>query len=148
MNQLQIGNSRIRYGSRSGQAMILGTLTLSLLFGAVGFATDLGMSYYTKAQVQTAADAASSAAAMFAYNGGTNSDACSPAGTVTCGVSYTCAGVTPPTNALQAGCLYATADAPSGATVTMIENNGAHPPSGMTGNTPGMCMQATITTST
>ena len=144
MNQLLVGK---RFGGRSGQAMILGTLTLSLLFGAVGLATDLGMSYYAKSQVQTAADAATSAAAIYAYNGGNNSDACTPTGSVNCGVAYTCAGVNPPTNALQAGCLYATADAPSGSTVTMIENNGAHPPAGMTGNTPGMWMQATITTS-
>ncbi len=127
--------------------MILGTLTLSVLFAAVGLATDLGFNYYTKSQLQTAADAASNAAAVYAYNGGTNSDACRPAGTVTCGVPYTCAGATPPTNALQAGCLYATADAPAGATVTMIENDGAHPPSGMTGNTPGMWIQVTITAS-
>ena len=124
--------------------MILGTLTLSVLFGAVGLATDLGMNYYTKSAVQTAADAATSAAAVYAYK---NSDACSPTGSVNCGVSYTCAGVYPPTNSLQAGCLYATADAPSGATVTMIENDGAHPPSGLTGNTPGMWIRATVTTS-
>ncbi len=124
--------------------MILGTLTLSVLFGAVGLATDLGMNYYTKSAVQTAADAATSAAAVYAYQ---NSDACSPTGSVNCGVSYTCAGVYPPTNSLQAGCLYATADAPSGSTVTMIENDGAHPPSGLTGNTPGMWIRATVTTS-
>src|ERR1700733_4258738 len=99
MNKLYIAN---RFGSQSGQALILGTLTLSVLFGAVGLATDLGMSYYTKSAVQTAADAATTAAAVYAYN---HSDACSPTGTVNCGVSYTCAGVNPPTNSLQAGCL-------------------------------------------
>ncbi len=103
------------------------------------------MSYYTKSQVQTAADAATSAAAIYAYNGGINSDSLRHNHLPRC--TYTCAGVTPPTNALQAGCLYATADAPAGATVTMIENDGAHPPSGMTGNTPGMWIQATVTTS-
>lgn len=156
MSQLQVKNSGSkqhsrhaestgnRFGSRSGQAMILGTLTLSVLFGAVGLATDLGMSYFAKSQVQTAADAATSAAAMYAYNSGTNSDTCA---TITCGVTYQCAGVTPPTNALQAGCPHATADAPAGATVSMIENDGAHPPAGMTGNTPGMWIQAKVTTS-
>jgi hypothetical protein len=153
MHDLQVGNPgseqgfRLaqskgnRFGGRSGQAMILGTLTLSVLFGAVGLAADLGFSYFTKQQVQTAADAATSAAAYYAYS---NNDTCS---TITCGVSYTCAGVNPPTNSLQAGCLYATADAPSGSTVTMIENDGAHPPSGMTGNTPSMWIKSTVTTS-
>ena len=138
MNKLHVAN---RFGSQRGQALILGTLTLSMLFGAVGLATDLGFNYFTKSQVQTAADAATTAAAVYAYN---NSDACSPTGSVNCGVSYTCAGVYPPTNSLQAGCLYATADAPSGATITMIENNGANPPAGMTGNTPGMWIRATV----
>jgi hypothetical protein len=136
MNQTQVGN---RLGSRSGQALVFGSLSLTVLFGAVGFATDLGYGYFTKMQLQTAADAAGSAAAIYAYNKG---DTCS---SITCGVSYTCAGVTPPTNSLQAGCLYATADAPSGVTVTMIENNGAHPPSGLTGVTPGMWIEAKVT---
>ena len=130
-----------RLRSRRGQVMVFGTLSLTVMFSVMGFATDLGWGYFTKSRMQTAADAASSAATVYAYN---NDDSCS---TVTCGVSYTCAGVTPPTNSLQAGCLYATANAPSGSTVTMIENDGAHPPANLTGNTPAMWIKATVTKS-
>ncbi len=90
--------------------------------------------------MQTAADAAASAAAVYALNTG---DSCM---TITCGVTYTCAGVTPPTNSLQAGCLYATADGPPVFAASLIENDGAHPPAGLTGNTPTMWVKATVTT--
>jgi hypothetical protein len=126
---------------RGGQAIILASLTMTVIFGTLGLATDLGWSYFLKGRLQTAADAAASAAVVYAIN---HSDSCS---TITCGVSYTCTGVTPPTTSLQAGCLYATADGPSGLTVKMIENNAAHPPAGLTGTTPSMWIQATITTS-
>jgi hypothetical protein len=119
----------------------LGALTCTLLFGAVGLSADLGWSYFLKQRIQTAADAAASAAVVYARH---NNDSC---GTVTCGVSYTCAGVTPPTTSLQAGCLYATVDGPSGMTVKMIENNAANPPAGLTGNTPSMWVQSTVTAS-
>jgi Putative Flp pilus-assembly TadE/G-like len=126
---------------RGGQALIFATLTLTVMFGTLGLATDLGWNYFLKARVQTAADAAASAAAVFAAG---NSDTCS---TVTCGVAYTCAGTTPPTTSLQAGCLYGTADGPPILTATMIENNAAHPPSGLTGVSPTMWVQATVTAS-
>ena len=89
--------------------------------------------------MQTAADAAASAAAVYALNAG---DSCM---TITCGVTYTCAGVTPPTNSLQAGCLYATVDGPPVFAASLIENDGAHPPAGLTGNTPTMWVKATVT---
>ena len=51
---------------RGGQALIFATLTLTVMFGTLGFATDLGWNYFLKTRVQTAADAAASAAAVFA----------------------------------------------------------------------------------
>lgn len=138
-------NARPRYSPtadpRGGQAIILASLTMTVLFGTLGLATDLGWGYFLKSRAQTAADAAASAAVVYAKN---HSDSCS---TITCGVSYTCAGVTPPTTSLQAGCLYATADGPSGLTTTMIENNAANPPAGLTGTAPSMWVKATVTAS-
>jgi Putative Flp pilus-assembly TadE/G-like len=129
-----------RLGGRGGQAIIIATLTLTFLFASVGLAWDLGLDYFLKTRVQTAADSAASAAMVYALKAG---DSCS---TITCGVTYTCAGVTPPTNSLQAGCLYATVDGPPVLTATMIENNAANPPAGLTGHTaPTMWIQATAT---
>jgi Putative Flp pilus-assembly TadE/G-like len=138
------GSFRSRFGGEKGQVLILGSLSTMVLFSALGLAADLGYSYFTKMQLQTAADAAASAAAVYAYNGGTNSDNCV---TLTCPVTYTCAGVTPATNAVQAGCLYAAADAPAGAAITLTESDNAHASSGMTGNNPGMWIKATVTAS-
>jgi hypothetical protein len=126
---------------RGGQAIVLASLTLTLLFGTLGFATDLGWNYFLKTRVQTAADAAVSAAAVYAAK---NGDTCA---TVTCGVAYTCAGTTPPTTSLMAGCLYATVDGPPVLTASLIENNAAHPPAGLSGVTPTMWVKATVTAS-
>ena len=126
------------YRRCSGQALIFVTMSLIFMFGVAGLAIDLGWGYYLKARVQTAADAAVTAAAVYAkYHG----DTC---GTVTCNVSYTCIGTTPPTTSLQAGCLYATANGPSSFSATMIENNTVPP--GVTGNAPTMWIRATVST--
>jgi hypothetical protein len=133
-----------RFGNKTGQILVLGSLSTMVVFSTLGLAADLGWSYFTKMQLQTAADAAASSAAVFAYNNGVNSDNCA---TLACPVSYTCAGVSPATTAVQAGCLYAMADAPAGSTITMIESDSTHGTSGLTGNTPGMWIKATVTTS-
>jgi hypothetical protein len=113
--------------------------SLTFLFAAIGLVVDLGYAYYLKARVQTAADAAASAAAVYAkYNG----DNCS--GGTSCGTDYTCAGVSPATTSLEAGCLYVTTDGPPSFTAHMVENNTAPP--GVTGNTPSLWFQATVTT--
>lgn len=111
------------------------------MFSCLGLSVDLGWAYFLKERVQTAADAGAMAAAVFAMN---NGDSCSNA---TCGVSYTCAGTTPPTNSQQSGCLYATVDGPPVLTATMIENDSAHPPSGLSGVTPTMWIQANVSAS-
>jgi hypothetical protein len=126
-------------GNQKGQAVLMVTFSIIFLFACVGLTVDLGWAYYLRTRVQTAADAAASSAAVWAMNHG---DSCS---TVTCNSTYTCAGVTPPTNALQAGCLYATSDGPPSITATMIENDSSTSP-GVTGNTPTMWVRATATT--
>lgn len=126
---------------QSGQALVLTSFSLLFLFATIGLAVDLGWAYYLKLRVQTAADAAATAAAIYAN---TNGDVCG-AGSVSCGTTYTCIGTTPPTTSLQAGCLYATQDGPPGMSATMIENNTAPP--GVTGNSPSMWIKATVSTS-
>jgi len=113
------------------------------MFSALGLSVDLGWAYFLKQRVQTAADAAASAAAKYAMD---HSDACGVGG-VTCGTTYTCAGVTPPTNSLQEGCLFATADGPPVLSANMYEYDAAHPPSNLSGVTPSMWVQATVSAS-
>ena len=127
---------------RNGQVAIFAALTLTLMFGALGLATDLGWDYFLKQRVQTAADAAASAAVVYALG---HNDSCS---TVTCGTALNCSGITaPPNSSLKAGCLYATVDGPPVVTASMIENDSAHPPSGLTGVTPTMWVKATVSAS-
>ncbi len=90
--------------SQSEQALVLTSFSLLFLFATIGLAVDLGWAYYLKLRVQTAADAAATAAAVYAN---TNGDVCG-VGSVSCGTTYTCVGTTPPTTSLEAGCLYAT----------------------------------------
>ena len=123
---------------RRGQALIFMTMSLIFLFAMTGLSVDLGWAYYLKSRVQTAADAAASAAAVYAKY---RFDTCA---TVSCGVVYTCAGVNPPTTSLQAGCLYATADSPPSINATMVENNTVPP--GVSGNAPAMWIRATAST--
>ena len=59
---------------------------------------------------------------------------------------YLC-GNHPPTTSLMAGCLYGTADGPPILTATIIENNAAHPPAGLSGVSPTMWVKATVTAS-
>ncbi|MDE3196478.1 MAG: hypothetical protein KGN84_09050 [Acidobacteriota bacterium] len=117
------------------------TLSLLFLFGVIGLAVDLGWCYYLKSAVQTAADAAASAGAVYAYN---NGDTCSSG----CGTPYTCDGTTPPTNSLQAGCLYAAANGPLTLSATMLENNSSNQSAGVAGNAPALWVQATVSTAT
>ena len=126
-------------GRRNGQVAIFASLTLTLMFGALGLAMDLGWDYFLKERVQTAADAAAIAAVVYAVN---NSDSCS---TVTCGTALNCSGIAaPPASSLKAGCLYATVDGPPVVTASMIENNSAHPPAGLSGVAPSMWVKATV----
>jgi hypothetical protein len=129
-------------GRRNGQVAVFGALALTLMFGAVGLSVDFGWEYFLKQRVQTAADAAATAAAVYALN---NADTCT---TVTCGVALSCAGITaPPTSSLKAGCLYATVDGPPVVTASMIENDSTHLPAGLTGVAPSIWVKATVTVS-
>src|SRR5579883_4730 len=97
-----IRNNDIRFmhSGRRGQTLLMFTVTLAVTCTVVGLSVDLGWAYYVKMRLRTAAEAAALSAATYSKN---HNDSCS---TIACGVAYTCAGVTPPTTALQAGCLY------------------------------------------
>src|SRR5579863_2712419 len=79
---------------RRGQAGIFIVLNLTLIFGTLGLAVDLGWAYYSKQQAQAAADSAALAAVSFASSSGT--PACGTGG-VTCNSTATACS-NPPTS--------------------------------------------------
>jgi hypothetical protein len=135
-------NSRL-FGNRSGQAGLFVALNLSVVFGVLGFAVDLGWGYFTKMRAQSAADAAAMAAATYAANGGPIT--CG-AHNVTCAVEAPCAypNVSPPTDDLTTGCLYAAANGfvNNGDQKVLISGNTTS--SGISGNAPTYWVKATV----
>jgi hypothetical protein len=129
----------LHHSSESGQALVFATLSITVLFGALGLAVDLGFSYSVKQRLQTAADAAAGAAAKYALD---NSDSCGTGGTITCPATLICSKIQTPGNSLQAGCDYGLTGAPSGMTLSLTENTG-----GLTGNSAKVWIQATATIS-
>src|SRR5579872_7088545 len=95
-------------GPRSGQVVILATLSLFLMFGVLGLAVDLGYAMYKKEQAQAAADAAAMGAVTYGVVNGTFT--CGSGGVV-CNSSYTCPTPIGSVNTnLLAGCAYANAN--------------------------------------
>lgn len=119
-------------------------LNLTLLFGAIGLAVDVGWGYFRKTAAQTAADAAALAAASYASANGLT---CGSGG-VSCGSYTSCAypNVTSPTNDLQVGCLYAQSNGfvNHGSQSVSLQANTTAPP-GVSGNSPGYWVQAKVT---
>src|SRR6185437_968752 len=87
---------------RSGQAAILITLSITLVCGTIGLATDIGWAYFRKQSAQTAAEAAALAAASAAKSTGS---LCGSGGLV-CSSSSNCASVASGSE-LYVGCQYA-----------------------------------------
>ncbi len=89
--------------SSRGQALLLTVLSLSVVFGMLGLAVDVGWGYYTQRLAQSAADAAALAAVSKALQdiGQTSTPLC--AHNVTCQDLGDC----PTSGALYNGCLYA-----------------------------------------
>ncbi len=132
---------------RSGQMLIFVSLSLVFLFAMIGLSVDLGYAYMLKVTAQTAADATAQAAGAYAGKLG-NALACGSGG-LTCGTAYSCANppVTPPTNPLQARCLYAQANGflnTGSQTVSLLANTGT-PPNELGNTSPVMWIQATVT---
>jgi uncharacterized membrane protein len=131
---------RVRPGSRAGQIVLLGTVSLFFMFGVIGLAVDLGYAYYKKQQAQSAADAAASGAANYALKNGTYT--CGGGGVV-CNSSYTCASpVGSITTNLLAGCAWAHSngfDNTGTQTVSMLAGNTA-----VGGAAPAYWVRATV----
>jgi hypothetical protein len=132
-----------RAASRRGQAGLFIVLNLTLLFGALGLAVDLGWAHYKRNAAQAAADSAAMAGAAYAKANGYTCGA----GGVVCGAATACASpnVSPPVNELQVGCLYAGVNGyvnTGNQTVTMEANSTAPP--GVTGNAPALWVKATV----
>jgi len=98
-----------RKDGREGQALLMATLGLFLLFGMIALVIDLGWAYYKKQSGQSAADSAALSAAVYALN---NGHTCGQKGVICATSAYNCANppVNPPTSNLEAGCLYAAAN--------------------------------------
>lgn len=98
------------------------TMSLTVLFSVMGLSVDLGYSYYVKLEAQTAADAAATAAAIWANK---NGYLCGSG--VTCNSTYSCpTNLTSASTPLQAGCLYAQSNGflnTGNQTVSLIANN-------------------------
>ena len=119
---------------------MLSVFNLTMLFGAIGFAVDMGFGQFRKHAEQAAADAAALAAASYAVAHGS-----SCASGVTCNVLTNCTIPSPVTTPFGAGCVYAQANGYTNGngnqTVTMKANNTGSP---VTGNSPSLWFQATV----
>ena len=95
-----------------GQALLMATFCLVAMFGLIGLVTDLGWARFVKIQAQAAADSAAIAASEFVMK------SAGQTGAITCGTAIICQAETacpgsltsPPTNSVQAACLYAQAN--------------------------------------
>jgi hypothetical protein len=95
---------------RAGQTLIIFTLALIPLMGILGLVVDIGWAYFRKEVAQTAADAAANAAAMAAYTAASGkAPLCSMPGVGCYAAEYSCPAVliSPPSDNIQAGCMYA-----------------------------------------
>jgi len=119
---------------------MLAVFNLTVLFGALGFAVDMGMGQFKKHAEQAAADAAALAAASWAA---ANSSSC--ASHITCNVVTNCTIPNSVSTPFGAGCVYAQANGYTNGvgnqTVTMLANNTNSP---VTGNSPSLWFQATV----
>ncbi|HWF09848.1 MAG TPA: pilus assembly protein TadG-related protein [Bryobacteraceae bacterium] len=131
----------LRLGSRRGSAALLATLSLTVMFGALGFVVDLGYAQYRKRVAQSAADAAALAAASWAA---ANGSSCSSG--ITCNSLTNCSIPDSVTTPLGAACVYAQANGytqggSGGQTVTFLANDTNSP---VSGNAQTLWFQVTV----
>jgi Flp pilus assembly protein TadG len=113
----------------AGQALIMVTLSISVLLGMIGLAVDLGWSYYRRQAAQTAAESAATAAAVAAAVSSTIS--CNSTTAVCQGVTACPANPsTPPATNISSGCLYAQANGflNTGSQTVQLASNLTAPP--------------------
>jgi len=127
---------------RSGQALLMVTISLSLILGMLALVADLGWGYYRREAVQTAADAAANAviqAAMTLSPGsqtcGTNNVWCgTPAGTA---ANCPATAPTSPATTFDYGCALAGVNgfSTTGSQTVTIQANTTSPPPNVPGTT-------------
>ena len=127
-----------------GQAALMVTISIPLMFGLLGLVVDVGWSYWREEACKTAAQAAAYSAARQAQT----------ASNLTCGSGVTCQSTVancpatstkPPSNNLIAGCLYATANgfSNSGKQKVMYQANTTTSP--VSGSSPDYWVRYTVT---
>jgi hypothetical protein len=95
--------------ARRGHVLVLLTMSLFMMFGVLGLATDLGWGYFRRQVAQSAVDAAAMAAAVVA-NKAASTIICGQ-NNVVCQTATACpANISTPANNIQNGCLYAKAN--------------------------------------
>lgn len=128
-------------GNRQGQVAVLAALHLTVVFGVLGLAVDLGWGEFRKHAEQVAADSAAMAAASYAA---ANGSTCSSG--ITCNQVTNCTIPGTVTTPFGAACKYAQANGytnggSGGQTVTMLANNTGSP---VSGNSPNLWFKATV----
>jgi hypothetical protein len=134
-------------GSRTGQAGLFVVFNLTIVFGSLGLAVDVGWAYYTRQSAQAAADAAAMAAVSWASSSG--KPVCNTGG-VTCNSTPTACSnppTTPATTDLQVGCLYAQQNGfvNNGTTQSVSMAGNTTAPPGISNNSPTYWVQANVT---
>jgi hypothetical protein len=127
---------------QSGQTAIMMALSLTVLFGLVGFSVDVGTSYYTKQKAQAAAESAATAAGAYAK---ANGIVCGTNG-ITCNSTLTsCSSIA--SGVLYAGCQYAHQNGFPMSAISMAANlsTTTAPPCNPC-TTPGYWIQARVST--
>ena len=102
----------VRYRNpQRGQALLMMTLSLILIFGMLGLAVDLGWAYFRQQAAQAAADAAAIAAVRTAVNKSASSQVCGSSG-VWCGAASNCPATAPGSAAssFDSACMLASAN--------------------------------------
>lgn len=123
----------------SGQTAVMMALSLTALFGMVGFTVDVGASYYTKQKAQAAAESAAMASAAYAKANGIT---CGTNG-ITCNSTLTsCSTIS--SGVLFVGCQYANQNGFPMSAISMAANTNTPPCSPCT--TPGYWIQAKVST--
>jgi hypothetical protein len=123
----------------SGQTGVMMALSLTVLFGLVGFTVDVGSSYYTKQKAQAAAESGAMAAAAYAKANGIT---CGTNG-ITCNSTLTsCSNIV--SGVLYVGCQYASQNGFPMSSISMAANTTTPPCNPCT--TPAYWIQAKVST--
>jgi hypothetical protein len=99
------------HSGRSGQALLITTLSLGVVFGAIGLSVDVGWAYYRREAAQAAADGAAMAVVRAALINAPTGITCS-AHSVWCGAAADCPSTAPTTatSTFDNGCMMAAAN--------------------------------------